>query len=147
WRNRLFIKTIRGRISVGIECCLGHFIVTCPEPGADDLVRISFTVGKPSAIHRSGFTGEAVHRQIKAVPENLDGADLSCEAAAELFKYAVNLNKNTPEAVNIVFIIRGVGIISGKRFSAFIVVWFGEDGYVNAILVEDIEQVFIKFSY
>src|SRR5919202_2739358 len=83
----MFGQTLRLGGGVGVEGGLADVLVSGPEAEGDDLVGVRLTGYRVCVLgQRHLFAGEAGNGQVKAVPEELDGAGLATEAPRKLLK-------------------------------------------------------------
>ena len=67
---------------------------------------------------RRGAAGKAGDREIHGPPEQVHGAALADEAAAEDLEHAVGLRERPPEAVDRVRIVRAVRLVRGNGMAS-----------------------------
>ena len=82
-----------GSGGVGVEGRLADVLVSGPEAEGDDLVRVGLAGDRVRALReRHALAGETGHREVEAVPVELDRAGLAIEASGKLLKDLVDLH-------------------------------------------------------
>ncbi len=115
-RGQLLVAQPRGlRGGVGVVRGVADVVVAGPEAERDDLLRVGLLGDRVGVHRRAGPAGEAGHGEVEAVPEEVHGARLAGEPAAELLEHRVGPVEDPPEARDRVAIPGRVLEILGKR--------------------------------
>src|SRR5439155_21912816 len=89
-RQRLVAQPVRFGAGVGVKGRVRGVVVSGPEAEGDELLRVrllSYGVGRDGRRRPPREPGD---REVEAVPEEMDGAGLAAEPAAELLKHTVS---------------------------------------------------------
>src|SRR5579883_3432754 len=104
-----FRKAVGLRHRTGIKGRATDFSSSRPPACADYFVRISFARdGIRAGPLRSTASRKPRHAEVKAAPEEMHRAAFADEARAKLLKYRAEAQKDSPESLHVLCVVRGV---------------------------------------
>ena len=143
------------RLGIGIRV-EGRFVdrpAAGPEARAAALLRVRLhhhvvrAVRRAARMSRGRAAGEARDRQVEAAPEEVHGALLAVEAAAEALEDAVRLDHRAPPAVHGVAVIGRVLFVLGERDRRFHLDRPGEDLRLEAKRVQCLQVLRVEAGH